>query len=592
MIALSPDRLIETYSQVSSINKRSLDKLTTVLTRFRAGGIDCILLKGADILSRLYGVRGMRPMVDVDLLVREHDLAAIDEIVTALGFLPEIDGNPAYRDPENALALDLITEVWYSDDLEGIWQRAVQRTLEGLPVKGMGAEDLLIFLTAYTVLHRGCFSPSYPKDLALLVRKEPLDWEFIVDEAFRRHLKVALYHGLSYAVRREAIPIPDHVFTRLAPSGPTEKTLAWLLQKLVTDRFEDGISHFLLFITQPGAKKWWWLQKAFCPPRAFLQYRYGERGATHPTWTRLKRACSLAVRAQLLLVQVLFLLFKRVRSRGETTIQTLDPGHLNVPFSLADLVSIEDFSAVHHLFTFKVVSWSMFPTILKGDVIEIEPADQIQIGDVVVFRQMGVLVCHRVTGLGAAGDLCTNGDQAEGPGTPIPHRDVLGKVTTITRGGKQVQLDSLPNPSAVSFIRMKVDLSVTEIRQRLLSLALRGVELLKQIPWVRDSVAFALNKLVRVSVGVRAPVRSIHAYRFVPLHRLTLQDCYAAPPLSAYHTTDALILVAHLGRYPLGTFDPGSGEVRIRRVAAGLGLEESLRNLNQQMQSAQPSGRS
>lgn len=581
MSVASHDKLVDAYSRVSAANKRALGKLTDVLSRFRANGIDCLLLKGADLLPRLYGVWGVRPMVDADLLVRERDVAAIDEIVRNLGFLPEIDGNPAYRDPENALALDLVTQIWYHDDVERIWQRAVQRTLEGVPVKGMGSEDLLIFLTAYTVLHRGCFSPTFQTDLALLVRKEPLDWEFIMDEASRCYLKVTLYHGLSYAVRREATLIPDHVLTRLAPSGPSEKLLAWLLHKLVTDRFVEGVSHFLLFITQPGSKKWRRLQKAFCPSKAFLQYRYGERGSIHPVWTRLKRGCALIIQAPLLLAQVVFLLFTRMRSRSRTTIQTLGSGHLNAPFSLADLVPIEDFSAVHHLFSFKVISWSMFPTILKGDVIGIESADQIGIGDVVVFRQMGALMCHRVTGFGTAGHLYTNGEQAKGPGTPTPHRDVVGKVTAITRKGKRVPPDSLPEPSAASFVRMKTDLFLTEFREHLLSVASRSIEFLKQFPPVRQAFSFALKKLVRVSVGVRAPIRSIHAYRFIPLDRLHGSQAETFP--AERQTTDDLIFMAHLGRHPLATVDPVSGEIHTRRIAAGLGLEEYLRELNQKI---------
>ncbi len=311
------DTLIEAYAQVGAANRRLLGNLHPVLARLQASGIDFLILKGADVLPRLYGVWGMRPMVDVDLLVRQQDLAAIDVIVRNLGFRPEIDGNPAYRDPETTLMLDLITDVWYSNDLEGIWQRAVQRNLQGVPVKGMSAEDLLIFLTAYTVLHRGYFVPTFPTDIDLLVRKEPLDWEFIVDEASRCHVKVPLHHGLSYAVRREAILIPDYAFTRLAPSGPSEKLLAWLLYKLVTDRFVERISHFLVFITQPGANKWRWLRKAFYPSTAFLKYRYGERGSIHPVWTRLKRGCHLVVQAQLLLAQIVFLLLKRHESDSE-----------------------------------------------------------------------------------------------------------------------------------------------------------------------------------------------------------------------------------------------------------------------------------
>ncbi len=306
------NRLIDAYAQVGSANRRSLDALTVVLAQFRARGIACVLLKGADLLSRFYGVWGLRPMVDVDLLVREQDLPAIDRIVMDLGYLPQIDGNPAYHNPDSALALDLVTEIWYTDDQEGIWQRAVPRNLGNLghlgdlPVLGMGAEDLLIYLTAYTVLHRGHFSPTFPQDLALLTRKEPLNWEFILEEADRRHLKIPLFHGLSHAVGHGAVAIPPEALARLAPAGAEEKLLASLLRRLVREQPIADLGHFLLLITRPRGKKWRWLRQAFCPSPEFLQYRYGSRGQTRPLRTRITRAFHLIAQAQNLSAKILY----------------------------------------------------------------------------------------------------------------------------------------------------------------------------------------------------------------------------------------------------------------------------------------------
>ena len=64
------DNLADAYTQVSLINKRLLDECEIVGQIFQRQGIKCILLKGADLLSRLYGVRGMRPLSDVDLLYK------------------------------------------------------------------------------------------------------------------------------------------------------------------------------------------------------------------------------------------------------------------------------------------------------------------------------------------------------------------------------------------------------------------------------------------------------------------------------------------------------------------------------------------
>ena len=271
-------------------------------------------------------------------------------------------------------------------------------------------------------------------------------------------------------------------------------------------------------------------------------------------------------------------------------IQTLNPGHLNARFSLADILPVAGLAHVGHLFCFKVTSWSMFPTILKGDVITIEPADQVLPGDIVVFRQIGTLVCHRVTGLGTDDEIYARGDSTDGPSASIPHQDILGKVTAVIRGSRRVSLAPLQDPPIASLIRIKTDLFLTEAYEHLLSLALRTVALLKQVPWVRDVGAVALRKLVRFSVGVRAPIRSLDAYRFMPLGGWHGRHVAAFP--AECHTADDLIFMAHLGCHPLGTFDPVSGEMHIHRVAAGLGLEEYLRNLNHRLQSARASARS
>lgn len=314
MIAAGPDqapcelpgRLIDTYASVSAGNTRAQEKLIAVLMEFRAHGIDSLLLKGADVLSRLYGILGIRPMADLDLLVRERDLPAIDGVLIGLGYKPAIDGNPAYVAPDDSLILDLITNIWYADDTETIWQRVVERNMAGLPVKGMGSDDLLVYLVAYSVLNRGYFPPTFSRDIALLVGKEPLNWEFIVDEAIRRNLKITLHHGLSYAVQQAAVPIPEGVLTRLAPSATSERALAFMFRKLVTQAPVDGMGHFLLLLSVPGAKRWRRLRQAFWPEQAFLKYRYGERGETFPVRTRLARAVNLTIQAHRLLGKILY----------------------------------------------------------------------------------------------------------------------------------------------------------------------------------------------------------------------------------------------------------------------------------------------
>ncbi len=286
------------YSRISSGNRIKFEKLRAVLSQMQKAGIDCILLKGADLIPRLYGVLGTRALGDADLLVHESDLPAIDHLLTRLCYRPLIDGNPAYVDPDNTLALDIITKVWYADDQQVIWERAVRRDFEGIAVKGLGRNDLLVYLTAYSVIHRGCLAEPFVHDIVLLVEKEDMDWDFVVEDAVRWHLKIPMYHGLSFVVTRYAgVPIPGHLLSSLAPVSLSERLWYWFFQKLVTDQPVAELGHLLLFLTRPGLKKWRWLRDVFSPSPAFLTYRYGDRWKTHPLMTRLRRPFSLLSQA-------------------------------------------------------------------------------------------------------------------------------------------------------------------------------------------------------------------------------------------------------------------------------------------------------
>ncbi len=291
------EQLLAAYSCISSANKSKFSKLRVVLHNFHASGIDCLLLKGADLLPRVYGVMGLRSMVDVDLLVHDEDLPAVDAILRTLGYRPQIDGNPAYVCADGILVLDLITAVWYLDDQEVIWRRAVQRDIAGIPVKGMGASDLLVYLTAYNVVHRGYLAPSFARDIALLLEKERVDWEFVLNETRRQYLRVPLYHGLRYVVRHGPASIPDHVLRDLAPTGHAETLLHSLLQRVVTPQPVADVGHLLLFLTLPGRKKWRWVGNALFPSEAFLKCRYGEQWDRKPLRTRLGRPFHLLSQA-------------------------------------------------------------------------------------------------------------------------------------------------------------------------------------------------------------------------------------------------------------------------------------------------------
>jgi hypothetical protein len=302
------DDLADAYTLVSLTNKRLLDEYEIVGRTFQQQSIECILLKGADLLSRLYGVRGTRPLSDVDLLVHEEDLPAIHRLLTEIGFAQQIDGNPAYYSSQSTLSLDLVSNLWYLDEagLTALWARARTRSLGRLTVKQLGSNDLLLYLTAYSVVHRGHLCPSFFTDLQLLIEKEPLHWPTLIEEAHRRFLKIPLYHGLrQLALANSAIGIPPTVIQQLAPATMAEQTLEFLFRRLVTTQPLPELGHFLLWITQPPGRRLAWLRRTLFPSSLFLAYRYGRESVMRPRRITITRWWHLARAANILIARML-----------------------------------------------------------------------------------------------------------------------------------------------------------------------------------------------------------------------------------------------------------------------------------------------
>lgn len=302
------DDLADAYTQVSLINKHLLDEYELVGLAFQRQGIECILLKGADLLSRLYGMRGTRPLSDVDLLVHAQDLPVIHRLLIETGFAQQIDGNPAYCSPHCTLSLDLVSELWYLDKegLAALWGRARTRPFGRLTVKQLSSTDLLLYLNAYSVVHRGHLTASFLTDLRLLITKEPIHWPALVEEANHRHLKIPLYHGLrQLALSNPSLAVPAPVIQQLAPSTTGERILEFLFQRLVATRPIPELGHFLLWITQPPGHKLAWVRRTILPPSPFLAYRYGDMGIARPWQTRITRWWHLTKAASLLLTRIL-----------------------------------------------------------------------------------------------------------------------------------------------------------------------------------------------------------------------------------------------------------------------------------------------
>jgi hypothetical protein len=107
-------------------------------------------------------------------------------------------------------------------------------------------------------------------------------------------------------------------------------------------------------------------------------------------------------------------------------------------------------------FRFRAGGSSMAPFIRDGDVISVSPlrGDSPGAGEVVAFLhpETEKLVVHRVIGRREAGCLI-RGDNAERMAADlVSPRNVLGRVTRVERGGKNIRLGQGPERLAIAFL--------------------------------------------------------------------------------------------------------------------------------------------
>ena len=99
---------------------------------------------------------------------------------------------------------------------------------------------------------------------------------------------------------------------------------------------------------------------------------------------------------------------------------------------------------------FSAPGTSMGPTIRDGEPITVAPAEpsEITLGDIVAYRNGHGLVAHRVVRIErrdqAGGGFVLRGDSATTCDAPVAPEQILGKVISVERRGRQLKVSSRP----------------------------------------------------------------------------------------------------------------------------------------------------
>lgn len=232
--------------------------LAPVLSAFRGAGIDVVLLKGSHLASLVYETPAQRPMMDVDLLIRERDIDAAVRILGDCGFRqsmtffaagpahnganPERHELAPFRHPAH-VQIDLHYALvpprrMGGIDHEALIRRAAPVRIAGGEALALAPEDLLLHLCIHAAFHdRLSVKLLTLLDVPVVVGhcRGRIDWTVFCDRARAWRAERSVLITFALAERLFGWRVPDGALAGLG-ALPGDFDAVALAERLVRQR--------------------------------------------------------------------------------------------------------------------------------------------------------------------------------------------------------------------------------------------------------------------------------------------------------------------------------------------------------------------
>ena len=220
-------------------------ELSRILEDFRRHGIAVIVLKGGHLGQVVYESFALRTMVDLDVMVKQDELARAAGVLTELGYAPQyynveqVDYARHHHIRPMAKPGGIRVEIHWSIakptapfdiDVAAIWQRACQAQIAGVDALVLSPEDLILHLCLHASFsHQFRFGLRACWDIHEVVRhhRDAIDWDQLVRRA--QQWRIGKYVYLTLRLVREllAADIPAAAIAALEPADFSSEVVSW-----------------------------------------------------------------------------------------------------------------------------------------------------------------------------------------------------------------------------------------------------------------------------------------------------------------------------------------------------------------------------
>lgn len=283
------------YYRTSRDNALLMHELGLALGGLAAAGVEAIVLKGAALAETVYGGNiAVRPMCDLDLLVRPEQRAAALDTLAALGYQANyLETHPGdqlahgheltlHRPGQSRSLIDLhwglLAPTHYQDKPPAgwLWATALPAHIGGVQAWVLGPEAQLLHLCAHRVLQHRDTRLLGLADIAQLIAfyQARLDWEGLLEQAQACELILALQQVLAQVIDGWHVPLPEGFTGRLfalRPGRGEERAFKWL----TADKQRAVQLSWCDFLEQPGWRsRFQYAWRMLCPSPAYMRACY------------------------------------------------------------------------------------------------------------------------------------------------------------------------------------------------------------------------------------------------------------------------------------------------------------------------------
>lgn len=257
------------YSNIDR-NTKLWKEFSSTLKSINDAGLKVILLRGIIFIEELYHNLGLRAMTDIDILIKENEIAKVKTVLLQSDYTESSEGFPEkyYKryqteyvftkkiSSNQFLCLEihkaLVPPRPYKIILPCLWKKAQEKTLYSQRVSFLSWEDTFFSLVLHLRRHSRRSSLKYIVDIAELLNTNgnELDWPYIVKSAKDNHIITSIYFSLYIAKELLQATISSKILKEFRPNIIKSVLIHFTINKynfFALKKWQGTFLRFLLF---------------------------------------------------------------------------------------------------------------------------------------------------------------------------------------------------------------------------------------------------------------------------------------------------------------------------------------------------------